>query len=205
MITILYRLIGRLYHMIADLRYRTRIRVLIARGLVLGRNVTIAKTAIIDASYPYLVRIGDNCSIAEEVRIWTHDAATFKFTGGHARLGKVEIKDNCFIGDRSTILPGVTIGPNVLVVAGSVVNRDIPPNSCVAGVPARVYVKFDEFIERNLQQIENGSVFEYSDLIDSLDRLDERLKTKVWEAAQVGRHAYVRGYTGRNPYTWNVD
>jgi acetyltransferase-like isoleucine patch superfamily enzyme len=201
----LTRLIARLYRMIGYYIYRTRIRVLIARGLVLGKNVLIAKTAVIDASYPYLIRIGDNCSIAEQVRIWAHDAATFKFTGGHARLGKVEIKDNCFIGDRSTILPGVTIGPNVLVVAGSVVNRDIPPNSCVAGAPARVYAKFDQFIERNQRQIEDGSVFEYSDLIDNLDHLDERLKAKVWESVQDGHHAYVRGYTGRDPYIWNVD
>ena len=102
MITTLYRSIGRLYHLIESYRYRTRIRVLIARGLVLGKNVTIGKTAVIDTSYPYLIRIGNNCSIAEQVRIWAHDGSPFKFTGRHARLGKVEIKDNCFIGDRST-------------------------------------------------------------------------------------------------------
>lgn len=205
MIVALYRLIARLYHIIFDYRYRARIRVLVARGLVLGKNVLIAKTAVIDADYPYLIRIGNNCAIAEQVRIWAHDAATFKFTGGHTRLGKVEIKDNCFIGDRATILPGVTIGPNVLVVAGSVVNKDIPPNSCVAGVPARVYARFDEYIERNQRQIEEGSVFEFSDLIDNLDNLDERLKAKVWASVQDGRHAYVRGYTGRDPDVWNVD
>jgi len=205
MIAVLYRLASKLYHAVNDYKYRTRIRVLVARGLVLGKNVTIAETAVIDASYPYLIRIGDNCSIAEQVRIWAHDAATFKFTGGYARLGKVEIRDNCFVGDRSTILPGVTIGPNVLVTAGSVVNKDIPPNACVAGVPARVYARFDDFIERSKQQIKDGSVFEFSDLVDNLDNLDERLKAKVWESVQNGRHAYVRGFTGRNPYTWNVD
>ena len=167
--------------------------------------MTIAKTALIDNGYPYLIRIGDNCSVAEQVRILAHDAATFKFTDGHTRLGKVEIKDNCFIGDRSTILPGVTIGPNVLVGAGSVVNRDIPPNSCVAGVPARVYARFNAYIERNKQQIESGNVFEFSELIGNLDKLGEQTKAKIWEAAQDGRHAYVKGYTGRNPYTWNVD
>jgi len=205
MIVALYRLIARLHHIIADYRYRARIKVLIARGLVLGKNVLIAKTAVIDADYPYLIRIGNNCAIAEQVRIWAHDAATFKFTGGYTRLGKVEIKDNCFIGDRATILPGVTIGPNVLVVAGSVVNKNIPPNSCVAGVPARVYARFDEYIERNKQRIENGSVFEFSDLIDNLDKLDEQSKAKVWASVQDGRYAYVKGYTGKDPDIWNVD
>jgi maltose O-acetyltransferase len=202
---ILMNLMFKLYRTIGYYIYRTQIRLLIARGLVIGKNVTIAKNAVIDVGYAYLIRIGDNCSIAEHVRLLAHDAATFKFTGGHARLGRIEIKDNCFIGDRSTILPGVTIGPNVLVAAGSVVNRDIPPNSCVAGVPARVYGKFDEYIERNKQHIAEGSVFEFSDLIDSLNNPDEQIKAKVWNAVQDGGYAYVRGFTGRNPYTWNVD
>ena len=205
MLAALYGLMARLYHMVDDSIYYARVKVLIARGLVIGKNVTISRNAIIDAGYPYLIRIGDNCSLAEHVRLLAHDAATFKFTGGYARLGKIEIKDNCFIGDRSTILPGVTIGPNVLVAAGSVVNRDVPPNSCVAGVPARFYARFDEYIERNKQQIETGSIFEFADLNDRIDSLDEQIKAKVWESVQGDRHAYVKGFTGRNPYTWNVD
>jgi len=205
MIATLYSLMSRFYRMFSDYLYYTRIRVLLARGLVIGRNVTISKNAIIDTAYPYLIRIGDNCSIAEHVRLLAHDAATFKYTDGHTRLGKIEIKDNCFIGDRSTILPGVTIGPNALVAAGSVVNRDVPPNSCAAGVPARVYARFEEYIERNKQQIREGTVFEFSDLVDNVDNLDEQTKARVWESVQDGRSAYVRGYTGRDPYGWNVD
>lgn len=51
----------------------------------------------------------------------------------HVRLG-----DRVFVGANSTILTGVTIGDNSIVGAGSVVTRDVPPNSVVAGVPARV-------------------------------------------------------------------
>jgi maltose O-acetyltransferase len=199
--TALYRLIAKLYHLVADYRYRTRIRVLIEGGLVLGKNVTIAPSANIDDGYPYLIRIGDNCSFSSHVRLLAHDATTFKFTNGHTRIGKIEIKDNCFIGERAIILPGVTIGPNVLVAAGSVVNRDIPPNSCVAGVPARIYARFDEYIERNRRQIEEGSVFEF--LVSKRDHMDEQAKAKVWEAVQNGRHAYSIGH--RDPFTWNVD
>lgn len=201
----LYRSMTRIYHLIDNYFYRARVRAMIAQGLVLGKNVTIARTAIIDASYPYLIRIGNNCSIADQVRIWAHDAATFKFTGGYARLGKVEIKDNCFIGDRSTILPGVTIGPNALVTAGSVVNRDVPPNSCVAGIPARVYGKFDDYIEQNRRQIENGRVFEYCDLVSNLDSLDEQIKAAVWASVQQDLPAYMKGRSGKDPFTWNVD
>jgi len=202
---VLYDLIAKAYRTGSYYLYRTRINRLIAAGLVIGKNVTIAKNAVIDSGYPYLIRIGDNCSIAEHVRLIAHDAAIFKFTTGCARIGKIEIKDNCFIGDRSTILPGVTIGPNVLIAAGSVVNRDIPPNSCVAGVPARVYGRFEDYIERNKQQIENGHVYEFEHLIDHFDKLDDRTKAEIWESVQNGHHAYVRGFTGRNPYTWNVD
>jgi maltose O-acetyltransferase len=174
---------------------------LIDRGLVIGRNVTIEYTTYIDEDYPFLIRIGDNCSISNHARLLAHDATIFKFTDGYTRLGKIEIKDNCFIGERTIILPGVTIGPNVLVAAGSVVNRDIPPNVCVAGVPARVYGKFDELIERHKQKIEGRIVFESSDLGSGVD---DALRNRVWEAVQDGE-AYVRGFVGDYECTLNKD
>jgi maltose O-acetyltransferase len=195
----LFRLGSRLLERIHYYRYRMRIRDLVARGLVLGKNVTIEYTAYIDDDFPYLVRIGDNCSISNHVRLLAHDATTFKFTNGHTRLGKVELKDNCFIGERSIILPGVTIGPNVLIAAGSVVNRDIPPNSCVAGVPARVYARFDDLIEQHKRRMEERSVFKFSDL-----SMDEQIRENIWKAVQDG-DAYLRGYAGRYPYTLNCE
>jgi acetyltransferase-like isoleucine patch superfamily enzyme len=195
----LFRLGSNLLEKIHYYRYRMRIGDLVARGLVLGKNVTIEYTAYIDDDFPYLVRIGDNCSISNHVRLLAHDGTTFKFTHGHTRLGKVELKDNCFIGERVIILPGVTIGPNVLVVAGSVVNRDIPPNSCVAGVPARFYARFDDLIERHKQRMEERSVFLFSDL-----NKDEQIEEKIRAAVQDG-DAYLRGYLGRYPYTLNSD
>jgi hypothetical protein len=99
----------------------------------------------------------------------------------------------------------VTIGPNVLVAAGSVVSRDIPPNSCAAGHPARVYSKFDDYINRIEKQIETGSVFTFAELMDNVDDLDEELIARVREAVEDGNHAFVKGFTGRNPYTWNVE
>jgi maltose O-acetyltransferase len=199
-VSVLFKLGSQLLRKIQLYRYRIRMEDLVARGLTLGKNVTIEYAASIDDEYPYLIRIGDNCSISNHARLLAHDATAFKFTGGHTRLGKVDIKDNCFIGERAIILPGVTIGPNVLVAAGSFVNRDIPPNSCVAGVPARVYAKFDDFVERHKRQIEERDVFEYSDLgLNS----DEQLKERVGQAVQDG-DAYVRGYVD-NPYVLNSE
>jgi maltose O-acetyltransferase len=194
-VTTLYSLGSKLLEKTRQYRYRMRIEGLVARGLVLGKNVTIEYTAYIDDNYPYLVRIGDNCSIANHVRLLAHDAATFKFTNGYTRLGKVELRDNCFIGERAIILPGVTIGPNVLVAAGSVVKGDIPPNSCAAGVPARVYATFEDWIERHKRRIEESAVFEFSD-----PSIDEQMRERIWESVQ-DSDAYLRGYTGRYPYT----
>lgn len=194
-------LLRKLTDKLLHLKYRIRLRELVARGLVLGKNVTITDSAYIDSGYPYLIRIGDNCSIASEARLLAHDATPFKFTDGHARLGKIELKDNCFIGERAIILPGVTIGPNVLVAAGSVVNRDIPPNSCAAGVPARVYAKFDAYLQRHHERLGVRQVFEYADLHPGIDA---RLREKVWESVQDG-DAYVKGYAGRYPHTLNVE
>ncbi len=177
--------------------YTRRINRLVARGLVIGKNVTIDPMAEIDNGYPWLISIGDNCSIGRGVHIMAHDATVFKFTNGHTRLGKVEIGDNCFISLNSLILPGITIGPNVLVAANSVVNKNIPPNSCVAGVPARFYAKFDEMIMRHETQISEGTVFDHSELHRELS---DKVRDRVRETLEDGE-AYVKGFPGRYPFT----
>lgn len=168
----------------------------VANGLRLGKNVTIMPNVSIDDKYPYLISIGDNCSLSNGVLILAHDATTFKFTGGYSKIAKVEIKDNVYIGQNSIILPGVTIGPNVLVAAGSVVNKSIPPNSCVAGVPARIYAKFDEFIENHKNLIDERSFFEYKDFSSPNDEFKENVKKLVENG-----HIYVKGYEGKFPWT----
>jgi acetyltransferase-like isoleucine patch superfamily enzyme len=59
-------------------------------------------------------------------------------------LGKVHIKKNAWIGAAATILPGVTVGENAVVAAGAVVSKDVPDNTVVAGVPARVIKSFEQ-------------------------------------------------------------
>jgi len=176
-----------------DYEYVLRMKRLIEHGLKLGKNVTIETGVFIDGGYPYLISIGDNCSLANGVRLLAHDDSPYKFTDDYARLGKIEIRENCFIGENCIILPGVTIGPNVLLAAGSVVNKDIPPNSCVAGVPARFYAKFDEFIAHQKQKVKGRPIFKYSDLRGG--NCNKELRNKVMEAAK-NDICYVQGKEG---------
>ncbi|WP_414053102.1 sugar O-acetyltransferase [Macrococcus animalis] len=86
------------------------------------------------------VKIGDNCMIAPGVHIYTatHPIDPTERNSGKEYALPVVIGDNCWIGGRSVINPGVTIGDNVVIASGAVVTKDIPDNVVVAGVPARV-------------------------------------------------------------------
>lgn len=64
-------------------------------------------------------------------------------------FGKVTIGNYVYIGTNALIMPGVTIGNNVLVAAGSVVTKSIPSNMVVAGNPARIICDIDQYYLRN--------------------------------------------------------
>jgi len=104
---------------------------------------------------PWLVSIGDRVTITGGVQFVTHDGATWLLQDGKGRryrYAPIEIGSDVFIGTNSIILPGVRIGNRVIVGAGSVVNRSIPDNCVVAGVPANFIRTFDEFERRGLEE-----------------------------------------------------
>lgn len=80
--------------------------------------------------------IGDHVDIASEVMIWTseHD---IQDPSMRAIEEKVTIKDYVFIGPRSIILPGVTVGEGSVIAAGAIVTKDVPELAIMAGVPAK--------------------------------------------------------------------
>ena len=119
----------------------------------LGKKVTFMDRNI--PLYPKLIRIHDNVRIASNVTFATHDVTHFMLNNMPdcprrytETVGCIEIMDNVFIGTHVTIVGGVRIGPNAIVAAGAVVTKDVPPDSVVAGVPAKKISSLAEYIER---------------------------------------------------------
>ncbi len=87
------------------------------------------------------ITIGAGCAIAQFVAILDHDHA---FKSGEAagmsgyRTASVVIGDHVWIGDKATILRGTRIGDGVVIGAGAVVNKDVPPYSLAVGSPCRI-------------------------------------------------------------------
>lgn len=108
----------------------------------IGDAVMISPGVRISASDE--ITIGNGCMMANGVYITDCD-----WHGIYDRVNRdpdprpVRIGDNVWIGDRATVLKGVTIGDNSIVAACSVVTRDVPANTVVAGNPARVVKELD--------------------------------------------------------------
>jgi len=105
-------------------------------------------------SEPFLIEIGDNVTITHGVSFVTHDGGVEIFRKefpGINVFGKIVVGNNVFIGIKSIILPGVTIGSNVVIAAGSVVTRNIPDNVVAGGVPARVIESINEYKTKCLE------------------------------------------------------
>ncbi|HNR34369.1 MAG TPA: acyltransferase [Candidatus Hydrogenedentes bacterium] len=139
--------IGRLLQKL-KLRYgsqETVIRTLRDMGVQIGERCRIYTAHF--GTEPWLIRIGNHVCISNDVTFVNHDL-NWPFQDKYESLtgfGTIEIRDNCQIGVRATILPRVVIGPNAIVGACSVVTKDVPPNTVVAGNPAVVICTLDEY------------------------------------------------------------
>ena len=98
---------------------------------------------------PHLVSIGNNVTIADSVLFLTHDNSIMKVDANCYNLfGYITIGDNCFIGQRSIIMYGVTLADNVIVAAGSVVTKSFNEERIIiGGNPARKIGTWDAFFE----------------------------------------------------------
>jgi acetyltransferase-like isoleucine patch superfamily enzyme len=110
----------------------------------MGEHCSISPHAIIEGAK--LVRFGNNVRLAT-CTIFCNDGSVNMINRAYGLhldcYGKVEFRDNVFVGHAAIILPGVTIGPNAIVSAGSVVRSDVGEGDIVSGVPARRVGRLD--------------------------------------------------------------
>jgi acetyltransferase-like isoleucine patch superfamily enzyme len=123
------------------------------RGASIGGGCDINKTCIF--TEPYLVSIGENTRVSLRVKFVCHDGGVWALRKmglvpeAMATFGRITIGNNCSVGWDVTFLPGVTVGDNCVIGLGSIVTKDIPPNSVAAGVPARVIRSIEEYCNKH--------------------------------------------------------
>lgn len=114
----------------------------------IGNNTSINKRVLLDGRGNGLI-IGNNVDIAQESNIWTlqHD---YNNPDYKTEAGMTVIEDYVWIASRVTVLPGVKIGYGAVVAACSVVTKDVPPLSVVAGCPAKVIGRREDTMKYHL-------------------------------------------------------
>ena len=104
---------------------------------------------------PWIITLGNNVHITNECRFVTHDGATLLFRNQEPTLELTKpiiVGNDVYIGTRSIIMGGVIIGDKVIIGAGSVVTKNIPSNSVVVGVPARIIKTADNYFIKAKQE-----------------------------------------------------
>lgn len=127
-------------------------------GMKVGKNCSFQPGFIVDVSHCWLIELGDKVRFGPHVYLLAHDGTTKRFVN-YTRIGKIVIKDNVFIGARSMIMPGVTIGENSIIGANSTVTKSIPPNVVAAGSPAKVICSIEEHGTKVRESFEDAAVF----------------------------------------------
>ncbi|MCK4708458.1 MAG: acyltransferase [Gammaproteobacteria bacterium] len=169
----IYHFLRRLYSLFEQKKKEKYLDNLKNNGLKLGENVEIISNYFFDPSHCFLISIGDNCTICPNVRLIAHDASTFKILG-YTKIGKINIMENCFIGDSTIILPNVTIGANSIIGSGSIVTQNVPPNMIAAGNPAKVIMSVENYMDKIKQISKNKKVFGEEYFIQNLDEVKRK-------------------------------
>lgn len=110
----------------------------------IGDNVFISFNVQLFANETGPIKIGNNCSLGTDVIVvtGTHHPGTSENRTGPGCAKPITIEDGVRISTRAMLLEGVRVGRGAHVAAGAVVIRDVPPNTLVGGVPAKVLKTF---------------------------------------------------------------
>lgn len=136
-----------------------------------GKHIEVGKNFFANYNCTLLdvakIRIGDNCLMAPNVAIYTagHPVHPVSRNSAYEYGKEVTIGDNVWLGGNTVVCPGVHIGNNVVIGAGSVVTRDIPDWCIAAGNPCRVIRKITEEDQRKLFREEEIDDEAWNDII----------------------------------------
>lgn len=140
-------------------------------GVVIGSNCRVYTRKF--GSEPFLITIGNSVTITQGVSFITHDGSTWLVRDSENKryyhYAPISVGNRVFIGANATILPGVDIGDDVIIAAGSVVNKSIVSNSVVAGVPAKQISTFESY------QLKTQELFVHHDEIFHISDYKERV------------------------------
>jgi acetyltransferase-like isoleucine patch superfamily enzyme len=107
-----------------------------------GRNTKIGKSVFINFDCTFLdlggITIEDGVMLAPKVSLLSEGHPIAVDDRQTLTAGRIHIQKNAWIGANATILQGVTIGENAVVAAGAVVSADVPANTVVGGIPAKI-------------------------------------------------------------------
>lgn len=109
----------------------------------IGEQTSFALMVMLDVMFPEKISVGRNTVIGYNTTILAHEYLIREY-----RLGNVEIGDEVMIGANTTILPGIKIGNNAIVSAGTLVHKDVPEGSFVGGNPMRIIYTKEELADR---------------------------------------------------------
>ena len=125
------------------------------KGANIGEGVYFfsPETANIDSVRCDWISIGNYTKITSGFTMLAHDYSSSVLIGKFNKIllpggNNTVIGSNCFIGINVTILPGITIGDNVIIGAGAVVASDIPSNTVIGGIPAKIITSLDNYYEK---------------------------------------------------------
>lgn len=112
-----------------------------------GRHIKLGKNVFVNHACTFLdlggITIEDDVQIGPKVNLITENHPLAPLNRKSLDLGSILIKRNAWLGAACTILPGVTVGENSVVAAGAIVTKDVPDNTVVAGIPAKVVKHLD--------------------------------------------------------------
>lgn len=120
-------------------------------GVNMGSNINIyGNPYSMFGTEPWCITLGNNVHITREVLFITHDGGTLLYRNQFPDLEitkPITIGNDVYIGVRTILMPGVNIGNNCIIAAGSIVTKDVADNSVYGGVPAKFIKHSDDYLK----------------------------------------------------------